>query len=69
MSRSIICPECEDAGNPVNRREFVRVVSSAAVAAAAATAVPGDFRPGSRLHADDKSKPASETSVKKLYTH
>jgi hypothetical protein len=25
MSRSIFCPECNETGNPVNRRDFVRV--------------------------------------------
>src|SRR5207302_7269658 len=47
------------------RRDFVRVVSSAAVAAAAAT-LPGHL-PQGRLLADDKSKAPSETLVKKLY--
>ncbi|HEY2251183.1 MAG TPA: DUF3500 domain-containing protein [Planctomycetaceae bacterium] len=64
MSRNVICPECDDSGYPVNRREFVRVIGSAAVAAAAATAVPLATGP---VLADDKSKPAPETNVKKLY--
>jgi len=56
MSRSIVCPACDGPGDPVNRREFVRVVGSAAVAAAVVTAAP---LPCDRVAADDKSQPAT----------
>jgi hypothetical protein len=60
MSR-ITCPECEESGLPVSRREFVRVIGSSAAAVAAASAVPR------QLMADEKSGPPAETLVKKLH--
>jgi Protein of unknown function (DUF3500) len=66
MPRRIVCPDCHDAGYPVNRREFVRVVGASAAAVAAATTWPAG------LNAEEKAKsPAeiarSETLVKKLF--
>ena len=61
MSRRSFCPDCEESGFPVSRREFVRVVGSSAAAVAAASALPG------RLPGDEKPKPSSESLVKKLY--
>jgi len=53
------CPDCDGAGQPVSRREFVKVVgTAAAVAATGGLTVPA--------RADD-SKSSSESLVKKLY--
>src|SRR5258708_38193841 len=67
MNRRISCPDCEESGFPVSRREFVRVVGSSAAAVAAASALPASALTGG-LRADDQPKPASETLGKKLYS-
>lgn len=61
MSRDVNCPDCEETGSPVNRREFVKVVGTAATTALVA----GNL--ASRLAAEEKSKAGSETLVKKFY--
>lgn len=54
------CPDCQDTGYPVSRREFVRVVGAGA--AAAASPLSG------RLLAETSNKQPSESLVKKLYS-
>ena len=52
MSRSSVCPECETSIEPANRREFIRVIGSAAVAAAA---LPGELLSRRLLAADNSN--------------
>lgn len=54
------CPDCETSVPAVNRRTFVKVVSVAAAAAATGGVAPF-------ASADQSTKPAPETLVKKLY--
>ena len=61
MNHPSSCPDCNESGLTVNRREFVRVLGSSTAAVAAASALPG------KLFAEENPRPASETLVKKLY--
>lgn len=59
MSRQDFCPDCDGTGFPVTRREFVKVVGTAAAISATPLI--------SRLPAAESDKPPSESLVKKLY--
>ena len=62
--RPVRCPECGDEAGEVTRRDFLKGVGTAAVAASAG-AVPLFATP--RAAAEDKPKTPPETAVKVLY--